>query len=82
MKQQTGGDHAVDHQDNFAMGSMAATELSLPQAAASASMLSDELGAELVLVLAAAEAKLQRQPGFAKLVRHLLAVAIRDHCNS
>ncbi len=61
---------------------MAATELLLPQAAASALMLSDELGAEPLLAWAATEAKLQRKPGFAKLVRHLLAVVIRDRCNS
>ena len=76
------GDHAVDHQDDFATESMAATELLLPKAAASASMPSDELGAELVLAWAATEAKPQRKPGFARLVRHLLAVVIRDRCSS
>ena len=59
-----------------------ATESLLPQAAESALILSDELGAELVLALTATVAKLQRKPGFARLVRHLLAVVIRDHCNS
>ena len=64
------------------MESTAATESSLPQVAAFVSMLTDELGAELVLAWAATVAKLQRKPGFARLVRYLLAVAVRDRCNS
>ena len=61
---------------------MAATGSLLPQAAAFASMLNDELDAEQVLAWAAAVAKLLLKPGFALLVRRHLAVALRDHCNS